>query len=297
MAYRRPLGEKIFDVANHALLLLLAVTFVYPLLIIIAVSITPESLIIREGYRLIPREISLDAYLLIFQTNSRILSAAFISVLVTVAGTILNLILTTFLAYGVTFKDLPFRKGIMIYILITMFFNGGLLPTFVVMNAIGVYDTIWVMILTLGFNPFYMLLVRNYFYTIPSSLLESARMDGAQETRILFSILLPLCAPILAAITLFVAVAYWNDWTTPLFYTANRNLENLQLLLNRMLYRFEDAIAGGALKDLASQLRVDVPREGIKMATVVLATTPIVLTYPFLQKYFIKGIIIGAIKE
>lgn len=291
---KKGLGEKIFDTFNSVFLIIISLTFIYPVAVVIMTSITAESEIMRTGFKLIPKTLSLGSYKYIFTADTLILSAARLSVIVTVLGTVINLLVTCLLAYGVTIPDLPFRKGIMIYILFTMFFGGGLIPTFLVYKELHLINNFWVLVLPHLMSPFNMLLIRNYFYSISKSLKESARLDGASELTIFIRIMLPLSVPILATIGLFSAVGYWNDWMTPLLFTTGNKLINLQFLLQKMMVRMADIIG---LTGSGIRAEEQMPQQTVKMAVVVVATLPIVLVYPFLQKYFISGIMIGSVKE
>ncbi len=291
---RRKTGDKIFDFANYTLLIVMSITFIYPVLVVLMSSFTAESVLMKEGFKLIPKEFSLEAYKYIFSGSNDILKAATTSVLATVIGTFLNVVITCMYAYGMSVDKLPFKKFFMIIILITMFFGGGLIPTYMVYTELKLINNFWVLVLPAILSPFNMLLIRNYFMSISASLKESARLDGATEIQVLFRIMLPLSTPILATIALFSAVGYWNDWTSPMFFSTGNKLINLQFMLQKMMTRLSDVVKQNpnlSAKDFIT------PAQGIKMAVVVIATTPIICVYPFLQKYFVTGIMIGGVKE
>jgi len=287
-------AEKAFDSANYLFLVLFSFSFILPLLMVVMTSITAESEVMREGFKLWPRRFSLDAYRFIFSTDTLILRAAATSVLSTVVGTVLNVMVTCMIAYGFSVETLPLKKSLMAYVLVTMFFSGGLIPTYLVYKELHLINSFWVLVLPALLSPFNMLLVRNYFMSIPKSLKESARLDGAKELLVFFRIMLPLSTPILATIGLFSAVAIWNDWTTPMFFSNGSKLINLQYLLQRMMVRMADIIG---LTGSGIKVEEQMPSQTVKMAVVVVATVPIVMLYPFLQKYFISGIMIGSVKE
>ena len=287
-------AEKIFDSANYLFLILFSFTFILPLLMVVMTSITAESEVMREGFKLWPSKFSLDAYHFIFSPDTLILRAAATSVLSTVVGTVLNVMVTCMIAYGFSVETLPLKKPLMAYVLITMFFSGGLIPTYLVYKELHLINSFWVLVLPALLSPFNMLLVRNYFMSIPKSLKESARLDGAKELFVFFRIMLPLSTPILATIGLFSAVAIWNDWTTPMFFSNGSKLINLQYLLQRMMVRMADIIG---LTGSGIKVEEQMPSQTVKMAVVVVATVPIIMLYPFLQKYFISGIMVGSVKE
>jgi putative aldouronate transport system permease protein len=218
-----------------------------------------------------------------------------ISSFVTLVGTALSLLVTTMGAYALSRKDLPFRKFLFYFIVITMYFGGGLIPWYLVMKALGFVDSVWVMIVPPLVNTFWLILMRNYFETIPEDLEASAKIDGANDAQILFRIMIPLASPIIATIALFYAVARWNDWWLAMIFIQTPSKVPLTLILRRMVV---DATIdlGNAMMNAMRDAHIQVHSRSLQMATVTLTTIPILLVYPFLQRYFTKGIMLGAIK-
>lgn len=285
--------DWVFDIANVTTLGLLAVSFIFPFYIVTINSFTLEKFLTSTTMAIWPREISFEAYDVLFNTNSRVLRAFFISVASTLLGTVQGLIVITLFAYAMAKDRFPFKTPIMIVVIFSMMFSGGLIPTYLVFQTLGLTNSFYVLMIFNIFNAGYMIFIRNYFMSIPVSLPESARLDGASEFGIFLRIMLPLSKPMLACMGLFIAVTIYNDWTTPLFYNSDRQYETLQLLLKHVLTKVSSlAVAGFSM-----QIDDLIPTEGVKAATVVVAIAPILCAYPFVQKYFISGVWTGAMKE
>jgi len=278
------------------ILILFALTCIIPIIAVLSISLSDEMDILRHGYKLIPRKISLTAYQYIFKVPKQIIQAYFISLSVTGVGTALSLFVIAMIAYPLSRRDYKYRNPLAFYIFFTMLFNGGLVPWYIlIVRYLHLKDTWWVLVLPYLVTPWFILLLKTFFQQIPISIIESAKLDGASELRIFFTIVVPLSKPALAAIGLFILLRYWNDWWLPLLYIESENLVPLQYMLHRMMAN---------IQFLTQQLRttqtnIDIskfPNESARMAMCVLAAGPMLFIFPFFQKYFVKGLTVGAIK-
>ena len=282
----------------HAIFILLTLVCVVPLLLIVGISFTEESTLLAEGYHLIPREFSTAAYEFVFTGATSVLRAYGVTIFVTVAGTFLHLLCMSMLAYGLTREEVTARNALSLFVYIPVLFNGGLVPYYMLITKyLHLKNTIWVLIITQLVSATNVLIFRNFFKSIPNSLVESARIDGAGEIRTFFKIVLPLSKPSLASIGLFVAIAYWNDWMTCSLYIENSKLQTLQYMLQSLMSNVQYLIMNADVSQSAQQALNNLPTEGVRMATCVLAVGPIIFLYPLLQKYFASGLTVGAVKE
>jgi putative aldouronate transport system permease protein len=282
----------------HVLFIIVTCSMIFPLLLVVIVSFTDETTIIRDGYSYFPKLLSLEAYKYLFLDSMTIIRAYGVTILATVAGGLGGLLLTSLLAYPISRNDLPLRKTLSFYIFFTLLFNGGLVPWYLVFTQIfNVKDTIWALILPgLLLNGFFVLIMRTFFQTtIPMAVIESAYMDGAGEFRIFFQIVFRLSTPVLATIGLFVTIAYWNDWFNSLVFINDYKYYSLQYLLNKILLNIQ-FLAQNTQNNNASQLMAQLPTETVRMAMAIIGVGPIIFAYPFFQKYIIKGLTIGAVK-
>lgn len=289
--------ERITQIIAHVVMSIFSILAVLPFWLLIAASFTEEKTAIREGYKFIPSEFSLDAYSYIFKQWSQIGSSYGITIMVTVIGTALSILLISMFAYGLIHKDIAGMKVILFLTLLTMLFNGGIVPTYIVYtNIFNLKNTIWALIIpNLLMNGFTVILVKNYFQqNIPKELLEAAEIDGAGQYNIFFKIVMPLSTPILATIGLLNAVSYWNDWTNGLYYINNTKLYSIQQLLNEMNNNIQ-YLANNASNLQGANLS-SLPSNTVRMAIAVMAILPIIIIYPFFQKYFARGITAGAVK-
>ncbi len=291
--------NKTFQIAAHIVMIILVLACLFPFALLIMSSITEENELIRSGYTLFPAKFSLDAYLYMFKSGTKIASAYLMTIFSTVVGTSCGLSMTVLMAYALSRKDLPGRNGMAFYVFFTMLFNGGLVPTYIMYTRyIPISNTPWALIVpSLLVNAFYVIMMRTYFSTnIPDAVIEAARIDGAGEFRILLTIVLPMSIPMIATMTLLIGLAYWNDWKNGLYYLQqNKSLYSIQVLLNDML-RDVQALKSGMDAAAAAEISATMPSTGIKMAIAVVGVLPILVVYPFFQKYFVKGITIGAVK-
>jgi putative aldouronate transport system permease protein len=291
-------SDRITQWVSHIFLSILAVGSIIPFIILLSSSLSGEAVIMKEGYSFIPKEFSFAAYEYLLNNSSSILRAYGITIFVTVFGTLVSLAMTSFLAYALSRRDLPYRNVFAFFVFFTLLFNGGLVPTYLVYTQIfDVKNTIWALIVPgLLMNGFNVLLMRTFFITsIPEPIIESARMDGAGEFRTFFSIILPLSLPILATIGLLQTIIYWNDWFNGLIYITEPSLFSIQNILNRMLADIQ-FLASSNLGTNASQAASQIPTTGVRMAIAVIGVLPILIAYPFFQKYLVKGIALGSVK-
>ena len=291
-ARRRSAGDRIADVVIHGVLLALLALTAAPFYYMLVVSFARFEDVAGGAFYLIPKSIDFASYALILEDDT-MLRAFLVSTAVTVIGTGVSMLITTSAGYALSKKGLPGRNAIFTYVIITMFFSGGLIPLYLVMQDLGFVDSYLVMIVPLALNTFFLILMKNYFLTIPDSLEETAKIDGANDILIMFRIVIPIAAPIMATISLFYAVAYWNDWWFPMLFLQDPDKYPLQLLLRRIVIEQEMA---NRLDRVSVTLGRHYYRLSVQMATVAIATLPILLVYPFVQKYFARGIMVGAIK-
>lgn len=291
--------NKSFQVGANIVMVILSLCCVFPFVLLIISSLTDETELIRNGYSLFPSKFSLDSYLYMFKSSNKIISAYGITILSTVVGTGCGLTMTILMAYPLSRRDLPGRNVMAFYVFFTMLFSGGLVPTYIMYTRyIKVSNTIWALIIpSLVVNAFYVIMMRTYFSTnIPEAVIEAARIDGAGEFRILLTIVLPMSVPMVATMTLLIGLSYWNDWKNGLYYLQqNKSLYSIQVLLNDML-RDVQALKSGMDAAAAAEITANMPSTGIKMAIAVVGVLPVLIVYPFFQKYFVKGITIGAVK-
>ncbi|MFD0960047.1 carbohydrate ABC transporter permease [Paenibacillus chungangensis] len=289
---------RTFQIFANAIMFLLTIFCLFPFVLLVVSSFTDEGTLIRNGYSLFPEKFSLESYSYMFQRLDTIVRAYSITVFVTVFGTVSSLLLTVLLSYPLSRSDLPHRGKFAFFVFFTMLFNGGLVPTYIMYTRyFNLDNTIWSLIIpALLVNAFYVIMMRTYFSTnIPDEVIEAGRMDGAGEFRILFQVVLPMSLPMVATLSLLIGLNYWNDWRNGLYYLTDPNLFSIQNMLNTMLQDVQFLASGGAGSN-ASEIAAQMPSVGIKMAIAVVGALPIMIVYPFFQKYFVKGITVGAVK-
>lgn len=294
MLLKRSLGDKIFDSINVIFMVLVIIVMLLPFILVFNGSIVTENEFIRSGgVILFPKSFSLSTYEFLFREGS-LLPSFFVSVARLLVGVPFAMVLTIILAYTMTKKDMPGHHALMVFLVFMMYFDGGMVPRLVLYRDIHLFDTFAMYVLPMAVSVYNALLLRNFFNTIPPSLAESARIDGAGEGRILFKIILPLAKPGIATIALFEAVTHWNDWFTGIAYmTQGTHALPLQTYLRKMIM-----VSQLELESMGNMqgTRAPVP-ETLKMGAIMLTTIPIILVYPFVQKYFVKGLLIGSVKE
>ncbi|MCW6004981.1 carbohydrate ABC transporter permease [Micromonospora sp. CPCC 205371] len=284
-------GSRVFDVVNVLLLLGLAAITILPLLYVFAGSFASEAEIDSRPFFLWPEQFVTDAYDYMFGTDVFI-RALLTTIVVTAIGTVVQVGLTLTMAYPLSKRYLPGRTFFINLVLFTLVFSGGMIPTYLVVRELGLLDSYWALILPLAINPFYLLIVKSFFQEIPEALEEAARIDGCNELQVFWRIVLPLSKPVIATFSLFYAVAIWNDYMSPLLYISDERKWTLQVLVRQLTAPNSDS--ENALSALEGAF---FPQQGLKFAIIVLATVPILLVYPFLQKHFAKGVLIGSVKE
>ncbi len=290
-------GEFAFQALITTFLLMLTLSALLPFLLLITSSITDEKTLLSEGYRFFTDDISFYAYEYLFITNgARLLRAYGITFFVTIVGTGLSLLIGPLLAYPMSREDYKRRNAITLIVFFTIIFNGGLVPSYLMWTQLfNVKNTIWGLILpNLLFNGFYIMLFKNSFKSnIHPSLIEAAKIDGATELKIYTAIVMPLSKPILASVGLMIGLGYWNDWMNGLYYINNPDLFSLQVLLNNIMSNISML---ASMSEVAASVNMELPGTGIRMAMAVIGVVPIMVLYPFFQKYFVKGIAMGAVK-
>ncbi|MCJ7844893.1 MAG: carbohydrate ABC transporter permease [Blautia sp.] len=289
--------SKKFNVIATVILGILVVVTMVPILMIVIASFTEEKTLLRDGYSLLPGALSVDAYIYMVKQGAIIVRAYGVSILVTVVGTLGSVLITAMLAYPMSRKAFKYRGILTFFVFFTMLFSGGIVPSYIMWTRVfQIKDTIWALILpnylVTAFNVF---LVKNYYTnSIPDSLIEAAQIDGAGEMKIFWKVILPLSVPTIATVSLFSGLAYWNDWINGLYYINDAKLYSIQILLLKIMNNIN------ALKQNTGSLMgtgaVSLPGTSIRMAMAVIGILPILLIYPFVQKYFIKGVVVGAVK-
>lgn len=293
-------GEKAFQIFAFVFLTLMTICSLAPFVLIISASLTEENTLAVSGYQFWPKVFSPAAYQYLLTKSETILKAYGISGIVTVSGTAVSLILSPMLAYPMSRSDFRFRNFLAFFVFFTMIFSGGIVPSYMMWTRVfDIKNTIFALIIpNYLMGAFNIFLLRNYFSNnIPVSLIESAQLDGAKELTIFFRIILPLSTPVLATVGLFVGLAYWNDWTNGLYYITDTNLYSIQNLLNRLMQNIEYLKSGSSITSAVGNIDTSsMPTTSMRMAIAVVAVLPIIIVFPFIQKYFIKGVIVGAVK-
>lgn len=286
-----------FQFWANLIMIILVICCLFPFLLLVMSSLTEENTLIREGYSIFPSKFGFESYIYLWKNISKIGRAYMITIVVTLTGTVTSLLMTIMMAYPLSRKEFFARNACSFYVFFTMLFNGGLVPTYIMYTRyLHIKNTIWALLIpSLLVSAFYVIMMRTYFQTnIPDAIIEAARIDGCGEWRILFTIVLPLSLPMVATMALLIGLGYWNDWKNGLYYLTDTRLYSIQNLLNQMLKDVQFLKSADAAT--AAELSQELPSVGIKMAVAVVGALPIMIIYPFFQKYFVKGITIGAVK-
>ncbi|MCY9664952.1 carbohydrate ABC transporter permease [Paenibacillus alginolyticus] len=291
--------SQLYQAIIHVFFIGIVCLCLLPFFLLVITSFTDEMTIVSEGYSFLPSKFSLAAYEFLWNDSSNIFRAYGITILVTLVGTFVGLSITALCAYPLSRKDMLIRKPLSFIVFFTLLFNGGLVPTYLVYTQVfDMKNTLLALIIPgLLSNGFYVLIMRTFFMTsIPTPVIESASIDGAGEFKIFFQIVLPLSLPILATVGLMQTIGYWNDWFNGLIYVTDSKLFSLQNLLNRILLnaQFLSSNTSSSTTELAASSNI--PMESVRMAMAVIGTIPLLIAYPFFQKYFVKGLVIGAVK-
>ncbi len=291
---KRTKSDYAVSFVSYAFIILFAIACLIPLLLVLSSSFTSQASLNINGYRLIPSELSLDAYSLLFKSGT-VGPAYGVTIFITVVGTVLSMLVTCACAYAISCKSMYYRGTVAFFIYFTMLFNGGLVPTYLwVTKYLGLSDSLWSLILPSLVNAWNLLLMRNFFNGIPDALSESARIDGANDMVILFKIILPISLPGIATVGLFYALAYWNEWYKALLYIHTEWKYPLQYLIMQIQKNIQYVQQNAANAGVVTEGLV--PAETTQMATAVVTIGPIILLYPFLQKYFVQGLTVGSVK-
>ncbi|WP_025844870.1 carbohydrate ABC transporter permease [Paenibacillus ehimensis] len=284
---------SVFDAVNMLFLLVLCLAVVIPFWYMLTVSLSPVSESLGGRFYLIPEQLNFEAYRYLFSTD-RFVRSIGNTVYITVVGTAVNLLVSITLAYALSKKTLPGRKLLLLLMLFTMVFSGGLIPKYLLIKSLGLLDSYWALILPGATNAFTVLVMKTFFQSLPESLDEAARIDGAGEPRILLSVVIPLSMPIIATFSLFFMVGHWNEFFGAIIYLSDNAKWPIQVLLRLMVVAGEANIASENNLDFELASKVG---DNVKMAAIIVAMIPIVVVYPFLQKHFAKGAMLGSIKE
>ncbi|MDR2786389.1 MAG: carbohydrate ABC transporter permease [Treponema sp.] len=282
----------------HLFFVLVCIVCLFPILLVFAISVSDEGTISEYGYEIIPRMLSTRSYEFILSDLAQIVRGYMVSITITVIGTVLGTLITAMIAYPLSRTDFPFRRHFAFFVAFTMLFNGGLVPWYLVyVRMLGVKNTIIPLIMPLLVNGFNVIILRTFISAnIHPAIIESAIIDGAGELRIFFQIVLPLSVTGLAAIALLVSLNYWNDWYNALLFIDTKKLFPLQFLMYRVNVSIQVLNTSSFIPDAAANARVRLPNETARMAMSILGIGPIVLVYPFLQKYFVRGLTLGSVK-
>lgn len=286
-------GDRVFDIAVYFLSAMILVLVLYPLLFVVSASFSSPDQVLNGNVVLWPKGLTLEPYRKVFE-NQAIWTGYRNTVLYTVLGTLVNIIMTVMAAYPLSRKDLPLRNLLMLLIVFTMYFTGGMIPTYLLVRDLHMDNTIWAMILPVAIATYNLIVMRTFFQTnIPDELYESAMLDGCSNIRMLFSIVLPLSKAILAVMALFYSVAHWNAYFNALIYLRNERLYPLQLILREILILNQSEEMGTNNAGMAEKVLM---AESIKYSVIIVSSLPVLFFYPFLQRYFVKGVMVGAIK-
>lgn len=285
---RKSAEDWIVDGISYGLVLLLMISICLPFMQVITISMSPASVVNASGFHLIPLEFDFSGYAEII-SDENFWRSYLVTIARTVIGTVAGVLVTMLTAYPLAKTDLPYRRGLMMFVVFTMYFSGGMIPKYLLIKELGLMNNFLVYILPCLITGFALIITRNFFMGIPTALEESAKLDGASKMTILFKIYMPLSTPVIATISLWYAVQHWNSWMDNMLYVTKKSLYVLQYVLQTIL-------ANGQTADMEAVTEVIVHTETMKMAALILALLPIVCTYPFLQKYFVKGMIVGSVK-
>lgn len=285
------------DLFIHLFFIALSIAVIVPFVLVVSISLTDEKSLLSHGYHLIPRQFNLLAYKLIFNAPTQLLRSYLITIVVTVIGTIISLLITAMIAYSLSRRDYRYRKVTTLFVFFTMLFNGGLVPLYILVTQyLHMKDTIYALIVPYLVSPFYILIMKGFLDKLPAEMIESAKIDGSNEWRIFFAIILPLSTPALATVGLFISFSYWNDWWLGLLFIDNQHLVPLQLLLYRIMSTIE-FLSNNLRSNTTVLINLqDFPNLSARMAMAILAAGPMMFVFPFFQRYFVSGLTVGSLK-
>lgn len=287
-----------FDYANITFMIMFSFVMIYPFLYVLFMSISSEHAILSGVVKYRPGEITFEAYKMVFKSDE-ILIAYYNSVRYAVIGTLVFILVTSIVAYPLSIKRFKLNKPVAIYHVMTMFISGGLIPTYLLYKSLGLINSMWVMVLPGALSVFYLMIFKTYFQTMGTELTEAAYIDGANDLHVLFKILMPLSKPIIATLSLFTIVSIWNNFFTPLLYLHDEKLQPLTLLMRKLLIQVDVTdLQQRMLRDLIEgQAKTQVSIQAFRAASIIVTILPVVCVYPFIQRYFVKGIMLGSLKS
>ncbi|MCR8632488.1 carbohydrate ABC transporter permease [Paenibacillus radicis (ex Xue et al. 2023)] len=285
----KSVGSLLFDGINYLLLTLFAIATIIPFLYILAGSLTPADELTKQGFVLIPSRLTLDAYSYLLASEA-VIRGLGVSIYITAVGTFINILFTVLMAYALARKELKGRQPILLMVIFSMLFSGGMIPTFLIVKTMGLLDSYWSLMIPGAINAFNLIVMKNFFQQLPEGLEESAKMDGCNDLGILFRIVIPLSLPVIVTFVMFYAVGHWNSYFTAILYINDTEKWPLQVLVRQLII-----LSQGGLGE-SNQDSFNIPAQTVNMAMIVLSTLPILIVYPFLQKHFTKGILLGSVK-
>ena len=291
MKIKQTVGERVWNWSIISVMFLVGLATLYPLIYVFSMSISAQEYVLRQEVWFLPKGFSLASYKLVFE-NQQIWTAYRNTLWYTTVGTIVNVLLTLLGAYALSRRQFFVRRQLSFLITFTMFFTGGMIPLFILINNIGLYDTRWAMILPTAVGAWYLIIAQSFFASLPESLEESAKLDGANDFVVFLRIALPVSKPIIAVLILYYAVGHWNSYFNAMLYLPSVDLQPLQMYLMKILTQASTELAG----NMSAGIERDNIVEQLKYAAIIVAVLPVLCVYPFLQKYFVKGIMIGAVK-
>jgi len=284
------------DVLIYGYLGLLSLICLFPFYYVGIVSFADPIVLLNTPLYVLPTSVDFGSYRILI-ADGRIVNSAAVSVFVTVVGTLISLLVIVMAGYSLSKKVMPLRRFFMTMVLLAMFFGGQLIPYFIIIRNLGLINNIWVLILPILVDPFFVIIAKNYFLSVSQSLEESARIDGAHDYRILFQIVIPVSKPMIASIALFRAVAYWNEWWHAMLFINNQRQYPLQMMLREILASINAHLAESPIGALMIESRMPMNPQTVRMAAIMATALPIIIVYPFIQKYFAKGLMLGSVKE
>ena len=291
MKIKQTVGERVWNWSIISVMFLVGLATLYPLIYVFSMSISAQEYVLRQEVWFLPKGFSLASYKLVLE-NQQIWTAYRNTLWYTTVGTIVNVLLTLLGAYALSRRQFFVRRQLSFLITFTMFFTGGMIPLFILINNIGLYDTRWAMILPTAVGAWYLIIAQSFFASLPESLEESAKLDGANDFVVFLRIALPVSKPIIAVLILYYAVGHWNSYFNAMLYLPSVDLQPLQMYLMKILTQASTELAG----NMSAGIERDNIVEQLKYAAIIVAVLPVLCVYPFLQKYFVKGVMVGAVK-
>lgn len=279
----------------HTIYILFCIFILAPFILVLSISLSQENEIMKLGYSLLPRSLTFEAYEIIFKNPYQILNAYKISILMVVIGTSLGLLFMSMAAYAMSRRDYKLRYFLSMFVFITMLFNGGIVPFYLLIRELSLVDKFPILIIPSMVNAFFIILLRTYFQKLPMEIVESAKIDGAREIKIFFTLIVPLSKPAMATVALLLTLNYWNEWYFALLFVTNRELQPIQLLLYNMMINIEFVTKNVRYLPPGIEMQ-NIPNEAVRMAMCIVAAGPMLVIFPFFQKYFIKGLTVGSVK-